>query len=171
MTRNQFRVVIAVVLAGGAMGFGAGSRLYGPQSVGPFEVGDKLPLTNVIHATDQSAKLQDALHTPLTVIALFSTKCGSCYGEAAVWHDLTKNQTNVEVLALAVTDDLREVARFSGTTGLPIRFARIDDATRVDLKGVAVPTIYVVDRDGDIKFSGAGSSATEALRISLEQLK
>ncbi|MEO5510281.1 MAG: hypothetical protein ABIV28_05355 [Longimicrobiales bacterium] len=170
--RNQIRLAIAVIIVGVATGATAGRRMYAPKVDHPFEVGSVLPLKEVIHIDGGAAvELHEVLLKPLTVVTLFSTKCGACYGEAATWAEAANQRTDTDVYALAVTDDGTAVSEFSRKTGAKLQFGRISNATRTVLRAVAVPTIYVVHADGRIVFSESGPEATNDLKLRLPQLK
>lgn len=129
-------------------------------------VGSTLP-DAVIHFEDGRVQGLRAVlaGAPLSALVLFSTQCSSCAGEAIVWRELADlYHSRVALLAIATTPDVGFVRAIAQETERTFMIARAGMELPKALGAPGLPTIYVADSAGMVRFLAAGTSATAELR-------
>ena len=97
----------------------------------------------------------------MTAIIVFSTRCGSCAGEAIVWKGLAKEfESRLSIVAIATTPDRRFLRSIIDDDATGIAVVRAGDELVPTLKATGLPTIYVVDSNRTVLFAAAGDRST-----------
>ncbi|MEF8730700.1 MAG: TlpA disulfide reductase family protein [Candidatus Accumulibacter meliphilus] len=109
-----------------------------------------------------------------TVIYLFwATWCPICVGEMAAYQALRNRHKSqgLELLALALDQEVSEVRAFAADVGYDFPMAMRSDAVRGafgDIRGT--PTVFIVDRRGIVGFKHLGAIAPDDLGRIVETL-
>lgn len=135
----------------------------------------KQPAPKVVFSTltGQKISLQD-LHGKVVLVNFWATSCAPCMHEmprlAEMYRQL--NRRGLEIIAVAASyDPPNSVLNYSETRRLPFPVALdIDDEVAKAFGGLkAVPTTYLIGREGRIIFRAEGELAPNDLRSRLDE--
>lgn len=100
----------------------------------------------------------------LTIVAVFSTGCQSCFGFLRSWEDVRSElPADVEIVGVAAASDSDFLRYYVEEAGVSYRVFSASRALLGRWRVAAYPSAYMIDRDGHVVGRVAGEDA--ALRM------
>lgn len=139
---------------------GQGKRASAEEIVEP-----KMPAWNAVDT--EGRKISTAsLQGKVSVVVFWATWCGGCKREIP---DLVALRDafpthDVEIIGLSVDEAHKDLQAFAQQAGINYRIARATDSANEAFGKIdSLPTIFIIDGEGRIKFRHAGNMAKDAL--------
>ena len=144
----------------------------GDPSAGPAEVGKVAPTLKIDTLNGKGAITLESLSGKIAVVDFWATWCGPCKQSFPKLEELAKQNTGkVQVVGISVDDKADGVAEFAKANGVtfPIGW---DDGHSIAgrWKVDTMPTTYILDTTGKVRFIHAGYQDGEADAIAKELL-
>ncbi len=141
---------------------GAAGALADPESY----YGKTLPDFTVKTLDGEDFTLSESLKNhDLVLINFWATWCGPCRMEFPFLQDAWQQYADrIDVIALSVeeTDTVKKLQRFAEQNGLSFRIGRDETGIFSRMRGNAIPTTLIVDRDGKIVYVDVGAKISTA---------
>lgn len=137
---------------------------------GPAEVGKAAPELSVQTVNGKGQITRDSLQGKVAIVDFWATWCGPCKQSFPKLEELSKqNQGKVQVVGISVDDKSDGVAEFAKSNGatFPIGWDdghAIANRWKVD----SMPTTYILDSSGTVRYIHAGYHDGEADAIAKE---
>jgi thiol-disulfide isomerase/thioredoxin len=113
----------------------------------------------------------DELKGKVVVLDFWATWCGPCRSEIPGYVELQKKYREAGLAVVGVSldqDGLEKVRKFIEEKGINYRIVMGDDNITGAFGGVeAIPTTFIVDRGGTVRFRKVGAMAREAFEAEL----
>ena len=139
---------------------GAAGALADPESY----YGKTLPDFTVKTLDGEDFTLSESLKShDLVLINFWATWCGPCRMEFPFLQDAWQQYADrIDVIALSVeeTDTIKKLQRFAEQNGLTFRIGRDETGIFSRMRGNAIPTTLIVDRDGKIVYVDVGAKVS-----------
>ena len=139
---------------------GAAGALADPESY----YGKTLPDFTVTTLDGEDFTLSESLKShDLVLINFWDTWCGPCRMEFPFLQDAWQQYADrIDVIALSVeeTDTIKKLQRFAEQNGLTFRIGRDETGIFSRMRGNAIPTTLIVDRDGKIVYVDVGAKVS-----------
>ena len=139
---------------------GAAGALADPESY----YGKTLPDFTVKTLDGEDFTLSESLKShDLVLINFWATWCGPCRMEFPFLQDAWQQYADrIDVIALSVeeTDTIKKLQRFAEQNGLTFRIGRDENGIFNRMRGNAIPTTLIVDRDGKIVYVDVGAKVS-----------
>jgi peroxiredoxin len=106
----------------------------------------------------KSVRLED-FHGKVLVLAFWATWCAPCLMELEdlkVSHETYKNNTNVAIVTVSVDDNKALVAPHAEENGYKFPVLLSDGSVEKSYSTEAIPKLYVIDANGQIRFKVEG---------------
>ena len=136
---------------------GAAGALADPESY----YGKTLPDFTVKTLDGEDFTLSESLKShDLVLINFWATWCGPCRMEFPFLQDAWQQYADrIDVIALSVeeTDTIKKLQRFAEQNGLSFRIGRDETGIFSRMRGHAIHTTLIVDRDGKIVYVDVGA--------------
>lgn len=142
----------------------------GDNKAGPAEVGKNAPELSVQTVNGKGQVTLDSLQGKVAIVDFWATWCGPCKQSFPKLEELAKqNSGKVQVVGISVDDKSEGVADFAKSNGatFPIGWDdghAIANRWKVD----SMPTTYILDSSGKVRFIHAGYHDGEADAIAKE---
>jgi cytochrome c biogenesis protein CcmG/thiol:disulfide interchange protein DsbE len=115
---------------------------------------------------------RDAKSTPVLVLNFWASYCAPCREEAPIFASLQKRSAEVRVIGLSIEGLSKpDMLRAAGQLGMAYPIAACDRALLQKLRVNAVPTTYVIAKDGSITLSRVGAVTQGELEAAIESAK
>ena len=141
---------------------GAAGALADPESY----YGKTLPDFTVKTLDGEDFTLSESLKShDLVLINFWATWCGPCRMEFPFLQDAWQQYADrIDVIALSVeeTDTIKKLQRFAAQNGLGFLIGRDENGIFNRMRGNAIPTTLIVDRDGKIVYVDVGAKISTA---------
>ena len=142
----------------------------GDSKAGPAEVGKNAPDLKVESVNGKGSITLDSLSGKVAIVDFWATWCGPCKQSFPKLEELSKqNSGKVQVVGISVDDKAEGVADFAKANGatFPIGW---DDGHSIAgrWKVDTMPTTYILDTTGKVRFIHAGYKDGEAAEIAKE---
>ncbi len=166
-------VSVAAVVAyglylGGGGDDGGGDQL--PDGTGTGEQAPTFSLTDI----DGNAVSLGSLRGKVVVLDLFATWCGPCQSQMAELSEVRGRFSASDVVILSIDVDTRETAsqarEFKAEYGATWAFAMDTDGVGDKYGASSIPTLAIVDRDGNLAYRNQGLEDASALIARIEPL-
>lgn len=164
-------LVAAVVVYGLYLrgdGDGGGDRL--PDGTGTGEAAPAFSLTDI----DGNAVSLQSLRGKVVVLDLFATWCGPCQSQMAELNKVRARYSTSEVVILSIDVDTRETAsqarEFKADYGATWAFAMDTDGVGDKYGATAIPTLAIIDRDGNLAYRNQGLEDADGLIARIDPL-
>ena len=139
---------------------GAAGALADPESY----YGKTLPDFTVKTLDGEDFTLSESLKShDLVLINFWATWCGPCRMEFPFLQDAWQQYADrIDVIALSVeeTDTIKKLQRFAEQNGLTFRIGQDETGIFSRMRGNAIPTTLIVDRDGKIVYVDVGAKVS-----------
>ena len=139
---------------------GAADALADPESY----YGKPLPDFTVKTLDGEDFTLSESLKShDLVLINFWATWCGPCRMEFPFLQDAWQQYADrIDVIALSVeeTDTIKKLQRFAEQNGLTFRIGQDETGIFSRMRGNAIPTTLIVDRDGKIVYVDVGAKVS-----------
>ena len=139
---------------------GAAGALADPESY----YGKTLPDFTVKTLDGEDFTLSESLKShDLVLINFWATWCGPCRMEFPFLQDAWQQYADrIDVIALSVeeTDTIKKLQRFAEQNGLTFRIGWDETGIFSRMRGNAIPTTLIVDRDGKIVYVDVGAKVS-----------
>jgi thiol-disulfide isomerase/thioredoxin len=151
------RLLLSLGLAAAALLFAGCSRTMAGSSLGPA------PAWN-LKDPDGHPVSSDQFKGKVVVFDFWATWCGPCRSEIPGYVDLQKKYggAGLVIIGAAVQEpSAEEVKKFVRQYGVSYQIVMADDAIQTAFGGIdAIPTTYLIDRDGNIRDKKVGAVET-----------
>ncbi len=141
---------------------GAAGALADPEAY----YGKTLPDFTVKTLGGEDFTLSESLKShDLVLINFWATWCGPCRMEFPFLQEAWQQYADrIDVIALSVeeTDTVKKLQRFAAQNGLSFLIGRDENSIFSRMRGNAIPTTLIVDRDGKIVFVDVGAKISTA---------
>ncbi|MFT5679125.1 MAG: cytochrome c biogenesis protein CcmG/thiol:disulfide interchange protein DsbE [Myxococcota bacterium] len=167
MNRALLMLMMAAPLSAGAY----------PEMI-PLEetslVGRAAPEVDLKTLGGEAFVLSEAKNTPV-VLAFWASWCGPCRNEMPALIELQKARSDVRIVMVNVDRDRRDAQRFLSQVGITPEDAEIaldSEALALGAYGVmSMPTTFLVDGSGVVKFHKVGYSTEKGLTELIEAIE
>ncbi|HZL36863.1 MAG TPA: TlpA disulfide reductase family protein [Tepidisphaeraceae bacterium] len=136
-----------------------------------WKAGDALPDLNSFKI---EGKLPDKLKGQVIVLDFWASWCGPCKRSFPAMQELYDQFAKQGVVIIAVSVDVRRADMQRFLKSMHVSFATIRDADQKMVAAAdvsAMPTSFVIDRAGRIRFVHAGFSGDQTVKQYREQIK
>jgi thiol-disulfide isomerase/thioredoxin len=142
----------------------------GANDKGPAEVGKSAPDLSVKTVNGKGEITRDSLSGKVAIVDFWATWCGPCKQSFPKLEELAKqNQGKVQVVGISVDDKADGVADFAKSNGATFAIGWDDGhAIANRWKVDSMPTTYVLDTSGTVRYIHAGYHDGEADVIAKE---
>jgi thiol-disulfide isomerase/thioredoxin len=142
----------------------------GDGKAGPAEVGKAAPDLSVQTVNGKGAVTLESLQGKVAVVDFWATWCGPCKQSFPKLEELSKqNPDKVQVVGISVDDKSEGVADFAKANGATFPIGWDDGHTIANRWKVdSMPTTYILDGTGKVRFIHAGYHDGEAAVIAKE---
>jgi cytochrome c biogenesis protein CcmG/thiol:disulfide interchange protein DsbE len=149
---------------------GSGSGSGEANDKGPAEVGKGAPDLSIQTVNGKGQITRDSLSGKVAIVDFWATWCGPCKQSFPKLEELAKqNQGKVQVIGISVDDKADGVADFAKSNGATFAIGWDDGhAIANRWKVDSMPTTYVLDTSGTIRYIHAGYHDGEADVIAKE---
>ena len=139
-------------------------------SKGPAEVGKSAPDLKIQTVNGKGEVTRDSLSGKIAIVDFWATWCGPCKQSFPKLEELAKqNQGKVQVVGISVDDKSDGVADFAKSNGATFPVGWDDGHTIANRWKVdSMPTTYILDSTGTVRFIHAGYHDGEADVIAKE---
>jgi thiol-disulfide isomerase/thioredoxin len=118
-----------------------------------------------------TADLGDLQGKPV-VLNFWATWCPPCRAEMPELDALSRDRSDIRVLAVDVQEDAAEVDRFRAALSLDLSIALdVDGQVWARYQSRGLPTTYLIDRNGTIRDIHVGPLTRDLVEAKLERLK
>ena len=135
-----------------------------PACAEGYTLGEPMADFSAETITGETFTLSEALkEKDLVLINLWATWCGPCRMEFPFLQDAWQQYADrIDVIALSVeeTDTIKKLQRFAEQNGLTFRIGRDETGIFSRMRGNAIPTTLIVDRDGKIVYVDVGAKVS-----------
>ena len=136
-------------------------------------VGQKAPDFTVISVDGQNFTLSESFGKVL-VLDLMSTTCSACIKEMehlqGIFQRYSPNDVMIITIDIEKSDSNTELMTFKSEHGDNWTFARDTDDIANKYKVRYIPTIVIIDRDGIIRYWGAGELSEQRMSEEIDKL-
>ena len=171
---------VLVALIAGALVGGLLQAMRGAQtwtSEGTLSVGTPMPPVLALREADKKALTSNDLRDKVVVLDFWGSWCGPCLEEAPQVRDVAQELANagdVLVLALAVDpsgqserpEEIVPFVKAHRLEGYPVAYPDPRMLSLFHVQGF--PTVYVIGKDGKVRFGAAGVVPKAKLRAEIE---
>ncbi len=170
MQKDLVFVLISGCLAGlGCAGAGAESRAENPTGGDVATVGKPMPSFSAPLLSGKGAVRLESYRGKVVLLDVWASWCAPCKEELPLLDDMqTKLQSKgIQIIALSIDEDREAAASFLSTRSKWALTVAHDPAGKVaeKLAPPKMPTSYLIDRKGVLRFVNAGFDRSDAARI------
>jgi cytochrome c biogenesis protein CcmG/thiol:disulfide interchange protein DsbE len=142
----------------------------GDNKAGPAEVGKAAPELSIQTVNGKGQVTLDSLQGKVAIVDFWATWCGPCKQSFPKLEELAKqNSGKVQVVGISVDDKSEGVADFAKSNGATFPIGWDDGHTIANRWKVdSMPTTYILDSSGKVRFIHAGYHDGEADAIAKE---
>ena len=141
--------------------------LVGPNV--PLDKGAWAPPTTGKTLTGEDFHLS-AWRGRVVVVNVWATWCPPCLEELPEFAEVARGQPDVAFVALAADSPLEHVQALAARLQLPFAVVAIDGATQKAWNATALPSTYIVDREGRVAWSTRGAIHGHELEAALRSV-
>lgn len=160
---DTFRTLLRAVGVAGLLGIVVVSLMGGGERFAP---GTPAPETRG-QTLDGGAFVLAAWKGQPVVVNIWATWCGPCVHELPEFADVARRHGDVRFVGLAVDSRPADVERMVARFAIPYPVVPIDGATQAAWKADAVPSTYLLDKDGKVVWSVLGGISGRDLEAAL----
>jgi cytochrome c biogenesis protein CcmG/thiol:disulfide interchange protein DsbE len=134
-----------------------------------LKIGDKAPGFSLTSMIGEKVSLSDAKGSKVVILGLFHI-CEPCMNQAMELQKVyEKNKDNVAVIGVnASGDSRRDVQEYLNSFPIKVNFPYLLDPEHTTEKLFSVratPVVYIIDKEGVIRFKGSSRPAQELQRV------
>ena len=134
-----------------------------PETANLTIVGQAAPLFSLPTLDGGQYALKDALGKPV-VLAFWASWCGPCRAELPALSDMAAKRDDITVLTINVDKEKSKARKFLSGIRMDLPVLLDSDARLMGQLGVwTMPTSFVVDANGTLKFTKVGYSREKGL--------
>jgi thiol-disulfide isomerase/thioredoxin len=141
-----------------------------PPPVGDDSPAPQFALTDI----DGNPVSTQSLRGKVVVLDLFATWCGPCKSQMAELRDVRSHYSSTDVVILSIDVDPSEttaqVREFKSDYGATWAFARDTNSVGTKYGADAIPTLAIIDRDGNLTYRNQGLEDAGSLIARIDPL-
>jgi len=146
-----------------------GLLIYGVAFAAVLKIGDKAPGFSLTSMTGEKVSLYDAKGSKVVILGLFHI-CEPCMNQAMELQKVyEKNKDKVTVIGVnASGDSKRDVQEYLNSFPVKVNFPYLLDPEHTTEKLFSVratPVVYIIDKEGVIRFKGSSRPSQELQRV------